>query len=446
MANIDDFLIQRGRVQDALRSVLDSPDFTGLFDPNLEQIQELTSGSESEVVHALFNLMLEAEPKTETLAYILLKDLDSDLAAVRARELLHHPRLTDRQHTRLDNILKSWSYELWSREIEVPIEHFDAPEIQRLLTLVSQGSLEEEELGVLWVWATRMIVPPVRMAVLETLFADPSTLALAAAWVEAAEGDPEVIVRMPHWLAKRPEVEAGELLRHLSDHRDLGIRVEADQRLRARRTLGTTDPRPLFRKALIHESPSTGIHVVAYAAEGPSGGCRVVAGIVDSWDRGLVDCWAQNRLFPEDLDVVFLLPGRLVSPSTPRELPSREAAGWLIEGEKLAARRGAELPIAWPVWRRFLRAATEPIAPRDVVFGLVCQECRNPIRREENKPIPLVLADLALCPDCLAAPGHCSNCNSPLPHRAAHAVTHPESHRIDFYCDSCHALRKRHSD
>jgi len=442
MAKIDDCLIRQRRVQEDLHALLHQADFTGIFDPDLEPLCEQVKASERDVVVALFNLLLEGERGTETLAYLLLKDLDSDLAAARARELLQYPRLTARQRQRLNDILTAWAFDLWAREVEGPVTHLDAPETQRLLGLLGQDSVEPEEVGLLWLWSTRMIVPSIRAALLESLMATRSPRALAAAWVELAEGEPEVLLRLTRALAKRPEVEAGELLQQLAEHPELAVRIEADQRLRARPALGTKDPRPIFQKAVLHESPSTGYHVVVFGARKPRGRCGVVSAILDSWDSGLVDCWGQNRLFPEDLDVVFLCGGRLAPASAPKPLDGRKAAGWLVEGEELTRRRGDPIPVQWPIWRHLLRAVPDPVPPRDVVFGLVCQQCRRPIRREdETGEIPLVLGTVAICPTCLAAPRPCAGCESPLQPRSAHAITHPESPRVDFYCDACYAKR-----
>ncbi len=444
MVRIDESLLERDRVRRDLRRLLKQSDFTGLFDPNIDALREAVNATGQEVVWALFDILLEGRKPEDSLAYILLKDLDHELSATRAMELLTYPRLKEPQRGRLRDIVASWSIDLWAEEVTEPIASAASPEAQRLVELLSQKNVTEEEAGLVWVWARQMILPEVRCRLLGPVFALETGGALAIAALELVEGESRVLTQVARLLGTRPEVEADQYLQDLETHSDLMVREEAEAARRHRKRHEQRDPRPTFHGARIYESQSTGMHVLSFGVETTPGHGMAVSVIVDSWDGGLVDCWGQNRLLLRDMNVVFSAAGRLLErEGKGRGLTGREAAGWLFAAEKLSRDRSRSLPPQWPIWRRLLRSVREPIPPPgDVVFGLVCLECREPIRRDTSEvPGPLVVGPIALCGVCLEKDRTCSRCGRPVSPRKSHAVTHPHSPHLAFFCDSCYAKK-----
>lgn len=450
---MDDCLARQQKARERLARWMSEETLEALFEPSIEQFRRHSDASASAVVEALFRFLLEENSPLDTYAYIALKDLDEERAAGRAQALLDYPNLSASQRERLQDVLASWRGDLWARDLTGPVGRLEDPAAAGLARLLNSGELEENEAGHLWVWVTHVMSPAVRMRILEEYFAKPQAPVMAITAVEVENGDSAALMALAPLLARRPEPEAADWLRVLAESPSLAVRAGAAKALDAR-ALATggapvsASPAPAAR-AWLDPKPLSGFCHAILAVEMPPGRWLLICALIDFWDAGLLDVWVQGRLRLADVEALLPPLARQAGVAEMRPADPGETAGWMLEAEALARRRGEEIPPFWPVWRRILRAVPGARAPRGVVFGLLCRECRAPIHRprpeEEPSISPLVLGSVALCQECLRAKTQCEACGARIDPLTARAVAHSNSLSVELLCENCYQHRSRSS-
>jgi hypothetical protein len=182
---------------------------------------------------------------------------------------------------------------------------------------------------------------------------------------------------------------------------------------------------------------------VVYAVKSEAGLIKFCSVLIDSWDRGVVDCWGDvGKKEKEFVSIVGALDKEIEQFSY-REVDSNYALHLLREGVRLATKRGYQLPNEFRVWQPLIEEQPYRARSYGITFGLECLQCGKWIRFEHKKESVWVLGEVALCAACVSQKSKCEHCGGRLTVTESYALVTPSSDHVEVICKRCYNRTKK---
>jgi hypothetical protein len=445
MGRIDDSLVKRHQLKETIVKELKGINASGLTSAELKKINRRLLRLSPRSPDILLEILVTSNELPGELIILLLDDMKNEKILRRVNEILENPRLAEKTRSHLITLkaLKEYT-DKPQREVLG-----DKEAVNELLTATETlwRQLENEEIASLWLEEYWQMEKKDKMMLLEVFLKRAEQFYLPVLRLEVENPDVEIVRQVARGLADFDHPVAGKLLRRLLDHKDMGVRLDAEYSLKQFEERGRiaerpeeTPPQEHFYKALVGEDPHSGQYTVIYSTSAPDGSIKFMNVWIDSWDRGIVDCWGNIRYTPDQFSEMIATFNLRSDYVRHREVEKDYAVFLIRKALELTQQRGYHVPTELFVWWGMIEDV--PFDPKKyhVAFGLHCLECGEPIQTGKRRPSIWVIGDgKALCPRCVRKKKQCSLCGEHIKDLAsAFALVDAETGTISVMCKKCY--------
>jgi hypothetical protein len=451
VAKIDDSLVERHALREKILTALcqhleKTQPQTG---ETLERLKRRLMRTSSKAPELLLDIMLTERKAESNLALLLLEQIESAAVKRRLQELLRDPKLTERQRAKLAT-LKALQEEQEEETIGKLGLHDGVIGNLLEITELVWSHLEDEEIGLLWLEDYFHLPIEEKWGLVRFFLERGKRFYLPIISLELTTHDTEGIKYILEKLRNFVYPETVALLEKWIEHSDVAVRFCAQSVLaRVRKALRkqqqevSARPKYFFYKAFVGEDALAGEFGVVYAVRSDTGRIKFCSVLIDSWDRGITDCWGDVGKKPKEFESTVRALDKKIEQFSYQEVDGNYGLYLMHEGVRLAERRGYPLPNEFRVWQPLIEQ--QPYRPRNygITFGLECLQCGKWIRFEHEKESVWVFGQVALCASCVSQKSQCEQCGSPLIVTESYALVSPSSDHVDVICKRCFSRMKR---
>jgi hypothetical protein len=456
MGKIDDSLVKRYELKETIINELKGVNVASLTAPEVVKINKRLLNLSSRSPEILLEILVTSRELPGELVILLLDEMKHKKILNRVNELLKNPSLPDKTRAQLITLKALKEY----GEKSAPESFNNKEAVGELLTATEMlwRELEDEEIGSLWLEGYWRMDRKDKKMLLEVFLKRGERFYLPVFRLEAESEDVEIVRQVARGLARFDDPLAAKILRRLMEHKDMGVRLDAEYSLKQYEAGRKKTPKPQviepsweFYKAFVGEDPRSGQYTVVYSAVSPKGDIKFMNVWIDSWDRGIVDCWGNIRYTPDQLSEMirtFNQPRAEAGTGSGkddyarhREVEKDYAVFLIRKGLELTQNRGHKIPTELFVWWGMIE--DEPYDPKEyhVAFGLNCVECGAEIRMGKRRHSMWVIGDgKAVCRRCIRKKKRCENCDAEIKDfSAAFVLFNAESSSVSVICSKCHS-------
>lgn len=451
MAKIDDSLVQRYALREKILTALcqhlqKTKPQTG---DALQRLKRHLLRTSSRAPEMLLEIMLTERKSESNLALLLLEQMESAAVKRRMQELFRDPKLTERQRAKLAT-LKALQEEQEETSLgEISVHDSVIGNLLEITELI-WSNLEDEEIGLLWLEDYFHLPIEEKWALVRFFLDRGERFYLPIIRLELATQDSEGVKYILEKLRNFVYPETVILLEQWAEHSEVAVRLCAQsvvatvrKALRKRQQEISARPAYSFYKAYVGEDALAGQFGVVYAVRSDAGFIKFCSVLIDTWDRGIVDCWGDVGKKAKEFASIVRALDKEIEQFSYEKVESKYALYLLHEGMRLATKRGYALPNEFRVWQPLIEQ--QPYRPCNygVTFGLECLECGQWIRFEQEKESVWVFGQVALCAVCVGKKSECEHCGGRLTVAEAYALVNPSSDHVEVICKRCFSRTKR---
>jgi hypothetical protein len=466
MGRIDDSLVKRHQLKETIVKELKGINASGLTSAELRKINRRLLRLTPRSPDILLEILVTSNELPGELIILLLDDMKNEKILRRVNEILENPRLADKTRSHLITLKALKEY------TDKPQRDLlgDKEAVNELLTATETlwRQLEDEEIASLWLEEYWQMEKKDKMMLLEVFLKRAERFYLPVLRLEVENPDVEIVRQVARGLANFDYPLAGKLLRRLLDHKDMGVRLDAEyslkqfeERERIAERPQEAPPQEQFYRALVGEDPRTGQYTVVYSTIAPDlpgsvpgpeqdrdrqtgGSIKFMNVWIDSWDRGIIDCWGNIRYTPEQFSEMIVTFNQRDDYVRHHEVEKDYAVFLIRKALELTQQRGYRVPTELFVWWGMIEDV--PFDPKKyhVAFGLHCLECGEPIQTGKRRSSLWIIGDgKALCPRCVRKKKQCTLCGEHIKDLvSAFALVDAETGTISVMCKKCYESQK----
>jgi len=451
VAKIDDSLVQRYALREKILTALcqhlqkTKPQTRDA----LQRLKRRLLRTSSRAPEMLLEIMLTERKPESNLALLLLEQMESAAVKRRMQELFRDPKLTERQRAKLAT-LKALQEEQEETSLgEISVHDSVIGNLLEITELI-WSNLEDEEIGLLWLEDYFHLPIEEKWALVRFFLDRGQRFYLPIIRLELATQDSEGVKYILEKLRNFVYPETVILLEQWAEHSEVAVRICAQsvlatvrKALRKRQDEISARPAYSFYKAYVGEDALAGQFGVVYAVRSDAGFIKFCSVLIDTWDRGIVDCWGDVGKKAKEFASIVRALDKEIEQFSYEKVESKYALYLLHEGMRLTTKRGYALPNEFRVWQPLIEQQPYQPCNYGVTFGLACLECGNWIRFEQEKESVWVLGQVALCATCVSQKSQCEHCGGRLVVAEAYALVNPSSDHVEVICKRCFSRTKR---
>jgi hypothetical protein len=453
MGKIDDSLLKRFELKEKIINELKGMNAAALTTPELKRINKNLLQISPLSPELLLEILVGSNELPGELIILLLDEMKDKKILDKVNQLLNKPSLADSTRAQLITLKALKEY----GEKSAPQFTNKKDSVNDLLTATEMlwRELEDEEIGSLWLESYWQMDKNDKLVLLDIFLKRGERFYLPVLRLEAENSDVDIVRRVARGLANFGHPNAEKILQRLLQHNDMGVRLDAEYSLkqlkqkpnRPKKIKGPTS-RWEFYKSFVGEDPGGGQHTVVYSTISPENDIKFMNVWIDSWDRGIVDCWGNIRYTTDQLAEMIRTFNQKDEFVKHREVEKDYVVYLVRKALELTKNRDYKVPMEFFVWWGMME--DEPYDPDKyhVAFGLKCLECGSDIRLGKRRKSVWVFGDgKALCPRCIRTKKLCARCYTEIKDPStAFVLLDKDSHEVSVVCKKCHEKIKEEEE